>query len=146
MQAGKHVLTEKPSASNAAEARTVRDAAVAAGVTLVEDFHYVHHPVAQTSARPGEVGRAGAGPAHRDALPRARQRRGRLRRLPAHATPAHRVVEVGASCRRRVSRAAVAGTHTVVWTNESSHWIEPSGRAQPRCARRRWSSSRPMAL
>jgi predicted dehydrogenase len=34
--AGKHVLTEKPSASNATEAREVRDAATAAGVTLLE--------------------------------------------------------------------------------------------------------------
>ncbi|MGD9986853.1 Gfo/Idh/MocA family protein [Pseudonocardia sp.] len=46
VQAGRHVLTEKPFASNAAEARAVRDAAVAAGVTIVEGFHYVHHPVA----------------------------------------------------------------------------------------------------
>ena len=43
--AGKHVLTEKPFASNAAEARDVRDAAVKAGVTVLEGFHYLHHPV-----------------------------------------------------------------------------------------------------
>jgi predicted dehydrogenase len=43
--AGKHVLTEKPSASNATEAREVRDAATAAGVTLLEGFHYLYHPV-----------------------------------------------------------------------------------------------------
>jgi predicted dehydrogenase len=43
--AGKHVLTEKPSASNAEEAREVRDAAAAAGVTLLEGFHYLYHPV-----------------------------------------------------------------------------------------------------
>jgi predicted dehydrogenase len=43
--AGRHVLTEKPSASNAAEAREVHDAAAAAGVTLLEGFHYLHHPV-----------------------------------------------------------------------------------------------------
>jgi predicted dehydrogenase len=43
--AGKQVLTEKPSASNATEAREVRDAATAAGVTLLEGFHYLHHPV-----------------------------------------------------------------------------------------------------
>ena len=43
--AGKHVLSEKPFASNAAEARAVRDAAVGAGVTVLEGFHYVHHPV-----------------------------------------------------------------------------------------------------
>src|SRR6266516_1676958 len=45
VRAGKHVLTEKPFASNAAEARQVRDAAVAAGVTVLEGFHYLHHPV-----------------------------------------------------------------------------------------------------
>ena len=43
--AGKHVLSEKPFASNASEARLVRDAAAAAGVTVLEGFHYVHHPV-----------------------------------------------------------------------------------------------------
>ena len=34
------MLTEKPSASNAQEAREVRDAAAQAGVTLMEGFHY----------------------------------------------------------------------------------------------------------
>ena len=43
--AGKHVLTEKPSASNATEAREARDAATAAGVTFLEGFHYLYHPV-----------------------------------------------------------------------------------------------------
>jgi predicted dehydrogenase len=43
--AGRHVLTEKPSASNATEAREVRDAATAANVTLLEGFHYLYHPV-----------------------------------------------------------------------------------------------------
>jgi predicted dehydrogenase len=45
VQAGKHVLTEKPFASNAAEAREVSDAAAKAGVTVLEGFHYLHHPV-----------------------------------------------------------------------------------------------------
>jgi predicted dehydrogenase len=45
IRAGKHVLTEKPFASNAEEAREVRDAAVKAGVTVLEGFHYLHHPV-----------------------------------------------------------------------------------------------------
>lgn len=44
--AGKHVLTEKPSASDATEAREVRDAAARAGVAVVEAFHYRYHPVA----------------------------------------------------------------------------------------------------
>jgi predicted dehydrogenase len=44
-QAGKHVLTEKPSASDAAEAREVRAAAAASGVTVMEGFHYPYHPL-----------------------------------------------------------------------------------------------------
>jgi predicted dehydrogenase len=43
--AGKPVLTEKPFARNRAEARRVADAADAAGVTVMEAFHYVFHPV-----------------------------------------------------------------------------------------------------
>jgi predicted dehydrogenase len=43
--AGKHVLSEKPFASNASEAAFVRDAAVAAGVRVMEGFHYLYHPV-----------------------------------------------------------------------------------------------------
>ena len=57
--AGKHVLTEKPYASNAAEAREVRDAAAAAGVYVVEAFHYRYHPVQQRMielASSGEIG------------------------------------------------------------------------------------------
>lgn len=45
IEAGKHVLTEKPFASNADEARRVRDAAKAAGVHVVEAFHYAYHPL-----------------------------------------------------------------------------------------------------
>jgi predicted dehydrogenase len=43
--AGKHVLSEKPFASNAEEAAEVRDAARRAGVTVMEGFHHVYHPV-----------------------------------------------------------------------------------------------------
>ena len=43
--AGNHVLSEKPSASNAAEARDVRDAVNASGVKFMEAFHYRYHPV-----------------------------------------------------------------------------------------------------
>ncbi len=59
VEAGKHVLSEKPFASNAAEARSVRDAALAAGVTVVEGFHYLHHPLARRLrevAASGELG------------------------------------------------------------------------------------------
>jgi predicted dehydrogenase len=60
-QAGKHVLTEKPSASNAEEAREVREAAEKAGVTVMEGFHYPYHPLhgrlleLATSGELGEV-------------------------------------------------------------------------------------------
>jgi predicted dehydrogenase len=57
--AGKHVLSEKPYASNAQEARTVRDAAAAAGVHCVEAFHYRYHPVMNRMleiAASGEIG------------------------------------------------------------------------------------------
>src|SRR5256885_15028547 len=47
VQAGKHVLSEKPFASNAEEAVEVRDAAEAAGVVVLEGFHYLFHPVTQ---------------------------------------------------------------------------------------------------
>lgn len=43
--AGKHVLSEKPSASNLEEAVEVRDAAAKAGVVVMEAFHYLYHPV-----------------------------------------------------------------------------------------------------
>ncbi|WP_433799979.1 Gfo/Idh/MocA family protein [Actinomycetospora sp. CA-084318] len=45
IEAGKHVLVEKPFASNADEAREVAAVARAAGVVVVEAFHHVHHPV-----------------------------------------------------------------------------------------------------
>ena len=59
VEAGKHVLTEKPYASNSPEARRVRDAAAAAGVHVVEAFHYRYHPVQQRMidlAGSGEIG------------------------------------------------------------------------------------------
>lgn len=45
VEAGKHVLAEKPFASNAAEAKAVRDAGARAGVVVMEGFHYVYHPL-----------------------------------------------------------------------------------------------------
>jgi len=59
IRAGKHVLSEKPFGANAAEAHEVRAAAVAAGVTVVEGFHYVHHPLSlrlREVVRSGELG------------------------------------------------------------------------------------------
>ncbi|MFG2470250.1 Gfo/Idh/MocA family protein [Streptomyces canus] len=45
LAAGKHVLSEKPSASNAEEAAEVREAAAKAGTVFMEAFHYLFHPV-----------------------------------------------------------------------------------------------------
>ncbi|MFD8820741.1 Gfo/Idh/MocA family protein, partial [Streptomyces sp. NPDC059627] len=45
LQAGKHVLSEKPSTSNAEEAIEVRDAVAKAGTVFMEGFHYLFHPV-----------------------------------------------------------------------------------------------------
>ncbi|WP_069761115.1 Gfo/Idh/MocA family protein [Streptomyces sp. LUP47B] len=45
LDAGKHVLSEKPSASNAEEAAEVREAAAKAGTVFMEAFHYLFHPV-----------------------------------------------------------------------------------------------------
>jgi predicted dehydrogenase len=57
--AGKHVIVEKPFASNAAEAIEVRDAARAAGVVVLEAFHYLYHPLMrhlETVLDSGELG------------------------------------------------------------------------------------------
>lgn len=58
--AGKPVLSEKPFARNRSEAATIARAAEAAGVTVLEGFHYFFHPVTQrafTLAAGGEIGR-----------------------------------------------------------------------------------------
>jgi predicted dehydrogenase len=46
LAAGKHVLCEKPFASNAVEAQEMADAAKASGLVLMEAFHYRYHPLA----------------------------------------------------------------------------------------------------
>jgi predicted dehydrogenase len=45
LAAGKHVLSEKPSASNTREAAEVREAAGKSGTVFMEAFHYLFHPV-----------------------------------------------------------------------------------------------------
>ena len=59
--AGKHVLCEKPFASNEAEAAEVADAARSAGLVVMEAFHYRYHPLARRMRDivAGELGRLG---------------------------------------------------------------------------------------
>jgi predicted dehydrogenase len=47
LEAGKHVLCEKPFASNAAEAQQMVAAAERSGKVVMEAFHYRYHPVAE---------------------------------------------------------------------------------------------------
>jgi predicted dehydrogenase len=56
MDAGKHVLCEKPVASNADEARAIAAKVKASGKIFAEAFHYRYHPLA---ARVGEIVRSG---------------------------------------------------------------------------------------
>jgi predicted dehydrogenase len=58
LEAGKHVLCEKPIASNAAEAEQMAAAAERSGRVLVEAFHWRYHPLA---ARMREVVRTELG-------------------------------------------------------------------------------------
>jgi predicted dehydrogenase len=59
LKAGKHVLCEKPFTSNAAEARTVADAADRSGLVVMEAFHYRYHPLAQRLVEIIESGEIG---------------------------------------------------------------------------------------
>jgi predicted dehydrogenase len=59
LEAGKHVLCEKPLTSNAAEAEDLAAVAQSTGLVLMEAFHWRYHPLAQRMveiARSGELG------------------------------------------------------------------------------------------
>ena len=63
LEAGKHVLVEKPMAPTVADARRMIDAAAAADRTLMVSQNYRFYPAAQTAARlvrEGVLGRVGA--------------------------------------------------------------------------------------
>lgn len=60
LEAGKHVLCEKPLASNTAEAEQMADAATRTGRVLMEAFHWRYHPLAARMKQvieSGELGR-----------------------------------------------------------------------------------------
>ncbi|GAA3430914.1 Gfo/Idh/MocA family protein [Kutzneria kofuensis] len=59
LEAGKHVLCEKPFTSNATEAAAVAEAADKSGLVVMEAFHYRYHPLAHRIAEivaGGEIG------------------------------------------------------------------------------------------
>ncbi len=59
LQAGKHVLSEKPAASNAEEARLMQKVAEGQSKVYMEAFHYYYHPVMQRVleiVKSGEIG------------------------------------------------------------------------------------------
>jgi predicted dehydrogenase len=59
LEAGKHVLCEKPFTANASEAERVAAVAERTGLVVMEAFHYRYHPLAQRAVditRSGELG------------------------------------------------------------------------------------------
>jgi predicted dehydrogenase len=60
LEAGKHVLCEKPLASNADEAARMADAAEKTGRCLMEAFHWRYHPLARRVAEVLASGELGA--------------------------------------------------------------------------------------
>jgi predicted dehydrogenase len=59
LEAGKHVLCEKPLTSNAEQARQVAAVAESSGRVLMEAFHYRYHPMMERAievAQNGEIG------------------------------------------------------------------------------------------
>jgi predicted dehydrogenase len=130
--AGRHVLTEKPSASNAAEAAEVRDATAAAGVTMLEGFHYLHHPVTRRllelldSGELGELRRvevAAVIPAPADGDPRwsLELAGGALMDLGCYTLHAHRILApwAGGPPRLVAARAGERAGHPGV-----DEWLE----------------------
>ena len=66
--AGKHVLCEKPFASNSGEAAQVADAAETSGLVVMEAMHYRYHPLTSAPERARRRTGAGAAPAVLDEL------------------------------------------------------------------------------
>ncbi|HEY4453650.1 MAG TPA: Gfo/Idh/MocA family oxidoreductase [Pseudonocardiaceae bacterium] len=59
LEAGKHVLCEKPFTANADEARQVAEVAERTGLVVMEAFHYRYHPVARRMVEIVESGELG---------------------------------------------------------------------------------------
>ena len=59
LEAGKHVLCEKPFTANATEAEAVAAVAARTGLVVMEAFHYRYHPLAQRMREIVESGELG---------------------------------------------------------------------------------------
>ena len=59
LEAGKHVLCEKPFTANAKEAEDVAAVATRTGLVVMEAFHYRYHPLAQRMREIVESGELG---------------------------------------------------------------------------------------
>ena len=104
--AGKPVLTEKPFARNRSEAQQVAEAAHAAGVTVMEGFHYLFHPVTRRAfelAVDGTIGEM-----HHVEVRMAMPAPGRLR--PAMVTRAGRRRADGSGLLRPARHAQASAT------------------------------------
>ena len=67
LEAGKHVLCEKPFAMNEVEAQEMADAARDTGLVCIEAFHYYYHPVARRMreiVQSGQLGQIRSASAH----------------------------------------------------------------------------------
>jgi hypothetical protein len=136
VEAGKHVLCEKPLAMDAAEARSMAAAADAAGVKLAEAFMYRHHPSwveAVRLVREGAIGELRRRPELVQLLqrrsrqhpqpPRARRRRAHGHRLLLHQ-PLPLAVRRGAGRRAgdRAPRPGHGGGHRHLRTARVRGW------------------------
>jgi predicted dehydrogenase len=108
LAAGKHVLSEKPVASNAAEAEAMAAAARGSGLVLMEAFHYRYHAL---FARTREILRAGE--------------LGRVDRLQAHfCIPLLRPRDIR-------YRADLAGGALMDTGCYAVHWLRHTAKAEP---------------
>ena len=133
IEAGKHVLCEKPFTANAVEAAEVAAAAKASGLVVMEAFHYRYHPLAR---RMRDVV-AGPGPGTDGEI-------GPLRYLEASLCfPLPRFSDIRYSYELAAgppwTRAVTRSTGCACWGPASPTWW-PRG---PSCAARRWTGPCP---
>jgi len=151
--AGKHVLCEKPFASNEAEAAQVADAARSAGVVVMEAFHFRYHPLARRMQQivAGELGEL----RHVEAalcfpLPRFSDIRYRFDLAGGATMDAGCYAITASGCSARASRSSwtrgpgcTARMSTGRWSPTSGSPAAPRGASAPRSGRPSRSGSPP---